>query len=335
MAGYRVPFLVGTTRGRDFQMWPTVEDPLFTSVLTEGTPIPRTEDSWGARDLTWQQLLAISSRISEWRFAGGWSDSYDFYTEPGHVYASSIATVNSFVGSPIPIAVFAKCTNDLATFTIPVVKEPHLVFQNFGPKIFSPLHKDYAHDFDQPTAGYAYHSYGLVNSSVGATGAAPFDAVDIHSEVDDGVGPPASSDNGSLFFGMFRDFLTSFLFANARGVDMVRFKPLGTSGPSGPVDAFDVYLTITASNSATFNYSFIDSAFGSSNAFITIDPVIAPAFSVPVHIGGVAPVGESATQTSLDCDITITATKFFEYADSQGNPVYDINTGAQLNDPFG
>lgn len=71
---------------------------------------------------------------------------------------------------------------------------------------------------------------------------------------------------------------------------------------------------------------------------ITVDPVIGPVFTMQAQ--GVMSYPMVSSQIT-DPTIILTwpailykASKFFPYANRKGQPVYDVNTGAQINDPF-
>lgn len=72
-----------------------------------------------------------------------------------------------------------------------------------------------------------------------------------------------------------------------------------------------------------------------SNGTLTINPIVAPSFTLPLKIfGGYSDFGFN-TVNSAAINLTLTADQFWPYANSQGEPVYDSANGAQLNDPLG
>jgi hypothetical protein len=62
---------------------------------------------------------------------------------------------------------------------------------------------------------------------------------------------------------------------------------------------------------------------------LTIDPVIAPSFTIPIEFK-ITPAAPSITTNTM----TLTATEFLAYSTKSGAPVYDTVTGTQINDPF-
>lgn len=78
----------------------------------------------------------------------------------------------------------------------------------------------------------------------------------------------------------------------------------------------------------------------------TFDPVVAPPFDVPIYLTSTT-VPQSfsgppyyVSEPGVDiisgtiAGLKFEATKFFQYQNRAGQPVYDTETGAQLNDPF-
>lgn len=70
---------------------------------------------------------------------------------------------------------------------------------------------------------------------------------------------------------------------------------------------------------------------------LTIRPGVVPEFDVPmkvtVFVTSPSPP-KFATVTAGSADLTMTAIKFWPFSNSLGQPVYDEDSGAQLNDPF-
>lgn len=308
MSGYRVPILVGDTRVRDHQMWPTTEEPLYSTILS-GNPVIDAP-YWGLKNISSDQLLALAWRVSEWRFTGGWTATVKVYTDPGHVLLGTDTVTVTIKNSPVSKGYFATCDNDLTTFHFPVVKEAHLVHQTFGPQR-SP--KAYATDYNFPM-----HSFGiLINNLI------------LHTIVNDGV-TTIANDSGSMRFELFRDFTSLATFSAGRGVDMVKWDALG-GGPTGP-PTFDVYCLLDGEDG--FVTSGIDTKGALPNVNIVLDPVIAPAMSIPTQIVPGAAPGITFEVTAASCDIAITAFSFFPFCTTTGLVVYDTATGAQINDPL-
>jgi hypothetical protein len=63
---------------------------------------------------------------------------------------------------------------------------------------------------------------------------------------------------------------------------------------------------------------------------LVIDPVVVPSFTIPMFA-----LTFTITPISSALSLRLTATEFWPYADSNGNPIYDTATGAQLTDPLG
>ncbi len=60
-------------------------------------------------------------------------------------------------------------------------------------------------------------------------------------------------------------------------------------------------------------------------------------YTVTLALGSAYPFGTNSgfSVTSQSASVAITASEYFPFQDSQGNPVYDTVTGAQLHDPLG
>lgn len=330
---YKVPYLVGNTLIRDHQMWPAIEDPLFSAIIGEATGFDRVTVNWyGAANLTLAQLIAITWRIFAWEFSGGWGFLDDLFIEPGHIPNGTIQVDNTFenASNPSNHVVFSTCDNDLVTFHMPLSLEPLLVSQSFGPN-HSP--RDYIHDFNPGTSilGGALdllHSFGMRVNNVN-------NAAEQQSIVQ---GVTYHSVPFAIKF--LRDFYFSGSFNSGRGMDMVRYKPLG-GGPSGP-PTFDALCSLDSQHGGSTPYGFISTRIGDfgisgpTNATIVIDPVITPTFNIPAYIGSSAGgAGSGQERNAQHCTIKLTAVGFFEYGDSTGAPIWDAVTGAQLRDPFG
>lgn len=70
---------------------------------------------------------------------------------------------------------------------------------------------------------------------------------------------------------------------------------------------------------------------------LTVKSLVASDFVIPMQVSsrlnGMDPA--STSTGSATCALTLEAVEFWPYADSQGLPVYDTATGAQLRNPFG
>lgn len=70
---------------------------------------------------------------------------------------------------------------------------------------------------------------------------------------------------------------------------------------------------------------------------LTVDPVIAPTFDIPMVCGGTLSainLGDPDTSSTGNCEFDLRAVEFWPYQNSLGQPVYDTLTGEQINDPF-
>lgn len=77
----------------------------------------------------------------------------------------------------------------------------------------------------------------------------------------------------------------------------------------------------------------VDSA--GSNGTLTINPVVAPSFTLPLKIAGAFSNSGVNTLNSAAINLTMTADEFWPYKNSAGAPVYSSVSGAQLTDPLG
>lgn len=354
--------IVGPTPIRDHYMWPAIAEPQFAAILAQGTPafgVSLSNEYWAIKRAPPEIVRALAWRVQEWTISGGWGFNDNQYTDNTHgTLLGTIQVDNSFdVINPEPKLTFAKYhDNSLTSWDTPIVNEPRLLDENYGP-LKSGVDRKYIHDFaNLSTVGAAIgglHSYGCSTLYNSLGSASPPMTSIVNGVTYD------SFDPGDMVIFLFKDFGGLATFNAWRGADMLKFHPLG-DGPSGPSGApsptaFDIFFTLASNNGGATDYgtlSTFDFVSGPSplpptptplppNGVIVIDPVIEAAFNVPVIVGSsgyvnsIYPNSTPYTRNSQYCTVKLTATKFFEYCDSNGDPIYDATTGVQLRDPFG
>jgi hypothetical protein len=129
----------------------------------------------------------------------------------------------------------------------------------------------------------------------------------------------------------FTGISTTTPFESGTGV----FNLFGTEpNMSFPTTIFDndLFYPFLDCGFETVGLGFFFGAFASrigGGGTLTIDPLIAPAISVPLLRGGANGI------VSGIASFTATAAGFWPYKNKAGDPVYDETTGEILNDPFG
>lgn len=100
---------------------------------------------------------------------------------------------------------------------------------------------------------------------------------------------------------------------------------------------FNPYLTVTLGGANILFYGVnVCPPSKTSNGTLTITPGVAPAFTVPLLSSGTYNPGGSPPSgnfSSGGATLALAAVKFWPYVNRLGDPVYNEDTGAQINDP--
>lgn len=313
MAGINIPFIVGTTLGRDHTNWRTRSQAQTNTEIATSTLTALFKNAVRP-ELTVEQMMAIAWAISDWTFTGTWTASA---TDTGMITGSSSNTFDISNKAPIQTEFPEEDIESVPnTPTVhDITKEPLHASSVLG-QVFS------APSTLLPWLGnYGYNSPLRRTPPTGPVGYLKMNRVS---------GSFTGSDNLAFLFLLGNARKTPNVFDSGDsclGIDIVafesaKFRPLiiFTDGASD----FDINFTIDNERS--------DIPLAPSNAILTIDPVIAPSFEVRLVIK-TAGIG-SPVLDSFSSDLTLTATKFFECRNTLDEQVYDQNTGAQLHDPF-
>jgi len=317
--GKKIPVLIGNIRYRDHQLWPTVDPTVFAAVRTRGvTPIAAVE--WNA-SLTLAQLMAVTWRVRAWELTGQWSAA----STDGTNTKSAVVTL---LNTPVT-AGWLWVENDFATYHGPITDEIDKMREAFSPVDHTtPL---YMNDVGIITGNHMpLHDFALVPNITPPNPTVPFPTITMHGAFVFN-GAPSATDESNIFLKFMRDFDASsnpFYTWQNQGADMIEF--FDDADPT--LIRFSPRISCTANAVFATNNQFFLGPSNSPNANIVIDPVVSAPFNLPVQIGDPNII---YSLTSHACTLKLTATAFFPFSDSQGNPVYDATTGAQLNDPLG
>lgn len=127
----------------------------------------------------------------------------------------------------------------------------------------------------------------------------------------------------------------------ARGVGLI-ISAIGDYDTNPGVIAAPFIPDLSCNNSdgsGSLVHWLISADLTGGSGFFTIDPVIAPSFHTPMRLtvtGGTVSPGEvqDSFSGSGTCSFSAVASRFWPFANSNGDPIYDETTGAQLRDPF-
>jgi hypothetical protein len=268
--------------------------------------------------------MALTWRIREWNFSGGWTATGMYLGNP----AVGVSTVNNTpdvqymairTGYP-PQASFANVHE--TSREIDLISEMH---QPPDPSIHT---LKYSSD-GAGGLGWPLKDFGFVAPPATSN---PIDYLKIKMDNSVSIGGAPDVYVGDAFITMLVDYRGFFPYVatlgdSSRPLDIVKFDD--TAKTFAPLIAIQTGMGFAglAIFSLTVDY---DTLAALSNGVLTIDPVIADPFTVPIVIQG----ENTATVSSVTCDLTMTATKFFRYKNSLGQEIYNETTGALENDPF-
>lgn len=308
-----MPFIVGTTLRRDHIFWPRQTETDKTAIIALGDLLEPYKTAQRAL-ISWEQIMALTWRIREWHFSGAWSASAS--GAPGSVSVSS--TVNN---SPTPNSAVVKTAypeedDTITNFPVlhDVLAEPLLASEFLMAPQSPPPNPQYSTDLRFPR-----RHYGFISPVRTAGGVGPFGFLNM-TQV-----PGGAATSATIFMFGDRRKQGAFVLPSgvSRGIDIVTYTP--------PAITFGPLIVFT--DGATMTVPFeCRTPIGVEvpNVTMTIDPVVAPAFTIPLIISVSAP----ATLTSAVSTLTMTANAFYQYQNSLGQNVYNATTGAEENDPF-
>lgn len=296
-----INYAVGNTAGRDHLQWPTITLAQLTTLGYSRTT-----------GISLLQALACAWRVKRWNVGGTASIGLHTVinrTSPTRVEDYTVASSFSFSDQPMPML---KDDGNLAT------REQHIVEVSNQSEVYGFV--------GLRNGGFQLHTGGVFSPPpprlfVNETSTYTFD-----KSPPEFYDPPQSGTETGTFSQLLQlDFL---MFGNTTnreyvGFDSNLFYPfIQASGLLFPHHAAQISFQIQSAG---------------SNGTLTVDPVVATSFTLPVKIDGFyvgSGTGISNTVTSAGIALTMTADQFWPFANSVGDPVWDGATGAQINDPF-
>lgn len=315
MSAWNVPYLVGDKVNRDHQYWPVVSPAEFLSFA--GAP-PR------LAGITRDTLLAMTWRVKTWELSG-------------HVSATVPASPNGaggYPGLPVTFDWDLPTTDELSVplrYSLAVAaKEVDIIADAFLPytgipekdKFFGLRNRGFSLDFSSgvppvsitvsgPNAGY-YLGYTGLSNPFNAFMAPPSYISIFLTDIVGGTVPP------TVYKG--REFV---VYDSTAGLfyPFTDFKGLILGGGGTNGQGIEFYVDPT----------------GLGN--LNIDPLVTPAMDLPMKVDGslvnafVAHPFPDPTSFGI-AEFQMTATEFWPYTNTLGQPVYDTSTGALLHDPF-
>lgn len=307
---FNVPMMIGTTLGRDHTFWPTLSAADALVKMNQGNLSTNFKHTHRP-ECTLAQMLAVTGRVREWSFSGGWAGAgTDAFPDSGSitsVFNNTPPLKASLATAPFP-------GNDW-NHPVLITKEPNM-FSEF-PAFFGSSPK-YMTDI----AG-RLRNFGFISRD------APTVQTDAWkykmTQTPSGVGP------SRLYFFVSDTFdaLLGSAFPSYIGADILifegdKFYPLFLFKDQATDGDFNFTIQTTFDGSSATNESFI----------IDPGPAVAPPFNAPLVVSVQTGSGRPATLTSHSCTLKITASKYFTYQNSLGQNVYNETTGVQENDPF-
>ena len=311
MSAFRIPYGVGNILGRDHSQWPTIvrsqiPDLTFTPDLT-------TYDNIWPVDITLAQLMALSWRVKKWSLAGTASASLS-YANGGSISAS--------VSASIPATDCVTLKFDPILGVVAATKELDLIGTLFS-------------------YGYRTSAYtSLGNYTIGPVdGSGVFTPVVApwSSSYTDGSGTYTDSGNTSLGTGILGLWPT--LYDPVTKLFSPSFNDVGAfdiNAHAAPVSGVAFVFGLAFRRSPITVASMIGPGALEAPGTFTVISHIAPDFVVPLQLGWhlvFEGIGSTSSGSGSGA-FTLEATEFWPYQNSLGQPVYDVTTGAQINDPF-
>lgn len=358
MAFHRVPYISGNTAGRDHVNFATITPTEWAQILSDGGYTSSRDFRRIGLDAgtgcAISSLIATAWRVKKWKVTG----NFTIILDAGSVYQGDGGGARTFTGT----------LNEPGDPAMPKETDG-LITRQFSSGVGGPTLAEEEWQMVSSVNGRTYVPPPPLGSS-NPLSYAPW-ALNPYTFYSQGRRFPLTL--AKKFWYEHTDFrLITTYYAGPPGVygpgsSIITVSSTGPGGPAsdgavlrqtdvGGLQGYNFYGNLVVYDPATkrfypqvscgmgINQGAANAAFviqmasvmDTPNGFLTVDPVVAPSWKVPVlmwqppEAPDFAPVSTSGGVVTL----AMTAIEFWPFQNRLGQPVYDTETGAQLNDPF-